>query len=207
MKNDKATSHVPDPDTAIPADLLAIAAMLDSLGAADRDSMPRGIAERIAASSAGVLLHPDAADSAGEIAAIARSVHQERELVPAGLEQRVFEASRGELAGGAKLKLSGEGKLPSRVTVRPVWWRGGVARLAAAIAIVSTGALVFVSLRQGGAVLESTGADVRVLSASFDSEMAVFLDLLESAPGSGATETGMLNDHSITDQLLEWESL
>jgi len=207
MKNDKVTSHVPDPDEMTPADLIAIAALLDSLGSADRDSMPVGMAERIAATSAGAMLHPDAADSAEEIAAIARTVEVERELVPAGLEQRVFEASRGELAGGTKLKLSGEGKLPSRVTVRPAWWRGGVARLAAAMAIVSAGVLVFVSLRQGGEALESTGTDVKVLSASFDSEMAEFFDLLESAPGTGATETGMLNDHSITDQLLEWESL
>jgi hypothetical protein len=103
------------------------------------------------------------------------------------------------------LKLVGEGDLPPRRVVRPVWWRSGAARMAAGIAIIGAGAAVFIAMQQS--VETTTEPDASVLAASFDSELDTFFDLLDSAPSDGGDEVGIGTDHSITDTLLEWESL
>lgn len=196
----------PAQETGVPADVADIAAMLDAMGAADRASMPRGVAEGAGIASFAVLLHPEGADAAAQAAAIAAAAEADRASVPIGLEQRVFEASRMELVAAAPgLRLTGEGPLPMRRAMRPVWWQRSAARAAAAVAIIGAGAAVFVSMR--GSEPPAVDPDVSVIAASFDSEMERFFDLLESTPSAGSTETGLGEDHSITDELLEWESL
>lgn len=209
MKDEVNNSIDTDSSDVMPRDVADIAAMLDALGAAERDSMPVSARERISAASAYAMLHPEGVDAAAEVGAIAVSARAEGELVPVGLEERVFEASRGELVATRSLRLAGEGSLPplgERVTVRRVWWRAGAARLAAAVAIVGAGAVAFVSLRSGeqGAAPQP---DVAVLAASFDSELAALYDLLESTPAASLSDVGAATDHSITDVLLDWESL
>ncbi len=209
MKDEANNPIDTDSGDVMPRDVADIAAMLDALGAADRASMPGSARERVCAASAYAMLHPEGVDAAAEAGVIAVSARAEGALVPAGLEERVFEASRGELAATMGLRLAGEGRLPprvQRVTVRRVWWRTGAARLAAAVAIVGAGAVAFVSLRsdeQGAA----PQPDVAVLAASFDSELAALYDLLESTPAASSSDVGAVTDHSITDVLLDWESL
>lgn len=211
MTSKDHTTITNDHDAMLPADLADIAAMLDRLGSADRASMPRGMAERIGEVSMAALLHPEGADAAEHAGAIAASAQAERELVPAGLEDRVFAASRGELAGagiaagGGGLKLVGEGGLPPRRVARPVWWRTGAARMAAAVAVIGSGAAIFVAMQRS--VETTTGPDASVLAASFDSELDTFFDLLDSTPSAVGAGVGIGTDHSITDTLLEWESL
>lgn len=203
MKNESNNTNL---DLNTPADVVDIAAMLDALGAADRESMPRGMGARICEVSFSTVLHPEGADSAAEAGGIAAAAHADRELVPAGLEERVFEASRGELvAATGGLRLVGEGSLPAKRVIRPVWWRTGAARIAAAIAIVVGGAAMFVSMQQGEQT--TTEPDAAVIAASFDSELDAFFDLLDSTPSIERSDVGIDTDHSITDTLLEWESL
>lgn len=198
-------SNHPELETVVPADVAEIAAMLDALGAAERASMPGGMAEGISAVSYAALLYPESADAVTETSVVAASAEAEREHVPAGLEDRVFEASRRELVGAKPgLRLAGEGTLPPRRVVKLVWWQRSAMRVAAAVAIIGAGATAFVVLR--GDEQAAVEPDVSVIAASFDSEMERFFDLLESTPSTTASESS-LGDHSITDALLEWESL
>ncbi len=207
MNSNAKSQNQQESEAAVPADLADIAGLLDGLGSAERASMPLGAGTRIGAASVHALLHPDAAEVAAGAGVAAHSAAVEIEQAPAGLEDRVFEASRGEIAGRARLRLVGaDAHRAQRVTTRGGWWRSGVYRLAASVAIVGMGAVAFVSLRGGGGS-DVPGSDVKVLAASFDSELAAFYDLLESAPSAGTTQTGHAADHSLTEQLLDWESL
>ena len=188
--------NIPDDanDCPPPPDVADIAAMLDELGAADRASMHEQGEQRIADAAMAACLHAD----------VAIAVALGDPAAPSGLEQRVFEASRARLAGGRGLRLAGEGVLPAR-RVAAAWWGSGLARLAAAVLFAGAGVAVVITMRAGQVVPDPNGASV--LAVSFSTEMEAFFDLLDSAPAAGAQDNASGLDHSVTEDLLEWESL
>jgi len=181
-------------DGHVPPDVADITALLDALGSEDRASMDGRGLQHITVAAATACLHADIA-----VALTLDSAHP-----PVGLEQRVFEASRAGLAATNGLRLTGTGALPAR-RVGDRWWNPSLARIAAAIVVAGAGVVVIVAMRAAQIVPEQDGSSM--LAASLTTEMEVLFDLLDSAPGAGVPDTAAASDHSVTEDLLEWESL
>jgi hypothetical protein len=125
----------PNPEHALPDDLLAIAGALDRLAAAERAALSPEAMARLG--DLPHLLHVEQD--------LERDAAERRGAVPHGLEPRVFARSRAALSDRASLPFTPaatEGGGPS------VWVRWGrTARLAAAMAMVAGGVMAIRALR------------------------------------------------------------
>ncbi len=191
-------------DETLPADLADIAALLDRAGAANRAAMPGRAIERVAAASTHAMLNPESVEVASAVGAVAIDARVAAASGPEGLEERVFLASREALVSAPALRLAGEGTLPPPRVLRPIrTWIP--AALAAMLTIAGAGLVLY--LRTNVATPDAVGVPNggNITTASFETEMENFLDLLESAPETDIVET--TTDFATIDELLDWESL
>lgn len=186
MKNNESNLLRDNEYEHLDTDMAAFARLLDDAGAADRARMQPVAADRIHAMSL-ASLHGlvDTNAQVSELGAIDRAAASPE------LEERVFDASRAELAGApAGLRLAGGGSFPRpAVTVRSGWSFARVRALAAALLLGAAGVVTYIGVNQNAGKttpVSDPAQSVETLAAQVSKQMDTLFVAME---GMSTTST------------------